>query len=166
MSIDNRISLNLSPAKITAIQEKTAAFKAELLPILQNATNELMQSMPKIGDKTLAHHEKCVAYMAARPELVPGFVDMDERAIDISDIECLLPILREVEPICEALRETVTILFSDLYMGNLSFQQSVRQAARRGVPGADTIYNDLKERFPGRPPAQPETPPPGTQSDA
>jgi hypothetical protein len=36
-----------------------------------------------------------------------------------------------------------------------AFHANVRMAAKRGVPCTDTIYNDLKERFPGRPPAGP-----------
>ena len=34
-------------------------------------------------------------------------------------------------------------------MADLSFFQTVRQASKRDVPGADTIYDDLKVRFPG-----------------
>jgi hypothetical protein len=63
----------------------------------------------------------------------------------------LLPCLREVAPICEGLEDTIMLANSDNYVGDLAFYQNVRQAAKRGVSGADTIYNDLKERFPGRP---------------
>ena len=35
----------------------------------------------------------------------------------------------------------------------------LKQAAKRGVPGTDTIYDDLKMRFPGRPKAEPPAPP-------
>ena len=37
----------------------------------------------------------------------------------------------------------------EIWLADLSFYQTVRQAARRDVPGADTIYDDLKARFPG-----------------
>ena len=52
----------------------------------------------------------------------------------------------------------MSLLYTDLYLADLSFYANVKQAARRGVVGADTIYNDLKARFPGRPPAVPPTP--------
>ena len=38
---------------------------------------------------------------------------------------------------------------SEIWMADLSFYQTVRQASKRDVPGADTIYDDLKVRFPG-----------------
>jgi hypothetical protein len=92
-----------------------------------------------------------------RPELVPGFIDLEEMATDRQLIEDLLPCLRELEPICEGLQDTVSLAYTDVYMADLAFHQSVKVAAKRGVPGTDTIYNDLKTRFPGRPKADPET---------
>jgi hypothetical protein len=34
-------------------------------------------------------------------------------------------------------------------MAELAFYQNVRQAAKRGISGAQPIFDDLKERFPG-----------------
>lgn len=38
---------------------------------------------------------------------------------------------------------------------DLAFYQNVKQAARRGVNGAEAIYADLQQRFPGRPRVEP-----------
>jgi hypothetical protein len=38
---------------------------------------------------------------------------------------------------------------SEIWMADLSFYQTVKPAARRDVSGADTLYDDLKARFPG-----------------
>ena len=159
MAIDNKISLTITAAQKTAIETAIAALKTALLPIVINLTKEERQSLAKIGDKTLAFDGKCQTYMAARPELVPGFVDMAEVTLDRAGIAALLPCLRELAPLCEGLEDTVCLIFSDLYISDRAFFASVREAARRGVPGTDTIYDDLKARFPGRPPGPP-TPPP------
>lgn len=66
---------------------------------------------------------------------------------------------RRNRPLCEGLEDTLSLAFTDLYLANLSFYASVKQAAKRGVAGADTIYNDLKVRFPGRSPAVAPVPP-------
>ena len=71
----------------------------------------------------------------------------------------LLPCFRELAPLCEGLEDTIMLANSDNMMGDLAFYQNVRQAAKRGVVGADTIYNDLKTRFPGRPRNEPPAPP-------
>ena len=75
MASDNRISLEITAAQKAAIVDAVMALKAALNGITINLTKEERQSLPKIGDKTLAFDEKCQAYMAARPELVPGFID-------------------------------------------------------------------------------------------
>ena len=160
MASDNRISLEITAAQKTAIVDAVMALKAALNGITINLTKEERQSLPKIGDKTLAFDEKCQAYMAARPELVPGFIDMAELAKDRKAIADLLPCLRELAPLCEGLEDTIMLANSDNYVGDLAFYQNVRQAAKRGVSGADTIYNDLKTRFPGRPKKDTPTPPP------
>jgi len=159
MASDNRISLEITAAQKTAIVNAVTALKTALQGIIINLTKEERQALPKIGDKTLAFDEKCKAYMAARPELVPSFLDMAELTKDRKVIEDLLPCLRELAPLCEGLEDTITLAYSDVYVADLAFHQNVKQAAKRGIPGTDTIYDDLKTRFPGRPKAEP-TPPP------
>lgn len=158
MASDNRISIEITPAQKTIIVDAVAALKTALDGIIINLTKEERQSLPKIADKTLAFDEKCKAYMASRPELVPGFIDMPELAKDRKLIDDLLPCLRELAPICEGLEDTVSLAYTDVYVADLAFNASVKQAAKRGVPGTDTIYDDLKERFPGRPKASGSTP--------
>ena len=158
MASDNRISIEITAAQKTAIVDAVTALKASLQGITINLNKEERQSLPKVGDKTLAFDEKCAAYMASRPELIPGFIDMAEVAKDRKVIDDLLPCLREIAPICEALEDTISLAYTDIYVADLAFHANVRQAAKRGVPGTDTIYDGLKERFPGRRKA--DTPPP------
>ena len=160
MASDNRISITITPTKKAAILAAVAALKTELAGIIINLTAEERQALPKIGDKTLAFDEKCKLYMAQRPDLVPGFVDMTEMAKDRALVADLLPVLTELAPICEGLEDTVSLSYTDIYMSDLSFYQNVKQASKRGASGSDTIYNDLKTRFPGRVGNATPTPPP------
>ncbi len=153
MAIDNQIGLTFTAQEITDINAAILTLKTTLQPKLINLTVEQRRTNPKIGDKTLAFDDKCETYAAQRPDLVPNFTDTGELAQDRAAIAIAQPWLRDLGPICEGLEDTVSLLFTDVYMFDLSLLQSVKQAAKRGVAGADTIYNDLKERFPGRPPA-------------
>jgi len=153
-TMDNRISKTVSPAQKAAIEAAIAALRTALTTpedLLLNLTAEERRSIPKIGDKTLAFDEKCAAYSAQRPELVPGFTDTAEVALDRALVSDLLPCLQQLAPLCEGLEDSITAAQSDLLMADLAFYSSVKDAAKRNVPGADTIYNDLKARFPGRP---------------
>jgi hypothetical protein len=165
MANDNRISTSLTPEQKAAIEAAVAALVAAFDGLLINLTPEERQSLPRISNKTLAFDQKCAEYMSQRADLVPSYLDMAEMAIDRKLIEDLRPCLQQIAPICEALDDTIMLANSDNYMGDLAFYQNVKQAARRGVPGTDTIYNDLMARFPGRPradnpPADPAPTPP------
>lgn len=160
MASDNRISVEITAQDKTAIAAAIQSLKTLLQPYLINLTVEERQSLPRLGDRSLAFDSKCEAYMANRPDLVPGFLNLTEMAKDRKLVADLLPCLRELAPLCEGLEDTVMLANSDNMNGDLAFYQSVRQAAKRGVAGTDTIYNDLKERFPGRPRQDPPAPTP------
>ena len=151
MASDNRISIIVTPQKKAAIEAAVLALKTELQDITVSLAEGERESLPRIGDKTLAFDTKCEGYMASRPDLVPNFIDAAERAKDRKLIEDLLPSFRELAPLAQAMEDTLALANSDNYMGDLSFYQNVKQAAKRGVAGAEVIYDDLKSRFPGRP---------------
>lgn len=159
MANDNRISVEISPAKKAAIEAAVSALKTELAGITINLTMQERQSLPRIGNNSLAFDEKCAAYMASRPDLVPSFLDTAEMTKDRKLVADLLPCLREIAPICEGLEDTIMLANSDNMVGDLAFYQNVKQAAKRGVSGADSIFNDLKTRFPGRPKKEDTLPP-------
>jgi hypothetical protein len=160
MASDNRISLTITAAQKTAIVNAVTALKTALDGIITNLNVDERRSLPKIGDKSVAFDEKCAAYMASRPELVPSFLDTAEMTKDRQLVADLLPCFRELAPLCEGLEDTITLAQSDNMVGDLAFYQNVQAAAKRGVPGTDTILADLKTRFPGRPKATPPAPTP------
>lgn len=154
MPSDNRISIEATPAQLAAVNLAVADLKTALEGLTSNISEDDKRSLPKIGDKTLAFDAKCQAYMGDRPDLVPGFTDTAEVQRDRELVAALLPVLREIAPILSDLESTILLAYSDLYVADLAFYQNVKQAARRGVNGAEAIYEDLQERFPGRPRAE------------
>jgi hypothetical protein len=159
MASDNRISLDITTEQKAAIQSAVNALKTALDGLLTSLTPEEKQSLPRIGDNTLAFDEKCAAYMTSRADLVPSFLDTAEMAKDRKLVADLLPFFRELSPLCSGLEDTIMLANSDNLVGDLAFYQNVKQAAKRGIQGAGTIYDDLKTRFPGRPKKDTPTPP-------
>ncbi len=155
----NRLSATLSEATKTTILKKISEIRA-LLPFLLNLTPDERQGLPKLGSRTLAFDEQCASYMEQNPSLVPGFVDLTELAMDRALRIPLNDIAREVSSLAGSVEDTCTLVGHETYMAELAFYQSVRQAAKRGIPGAQTILDDLRERFPGSvlTPATPPTP--------
>ena len=163
MPNDNRVSATVSPTDKTAVLTKITEIKA-LLPFLLNLTKDERIQLPKLGGASLLFDEQCAGYMASAPTLIPPFVDAAEVTLDRNLRLVLADILRELRKLCEQVDDTLLLVGSEIWMADLSFYQTVRQAARRDVLGADTIYDDLKERFPGvagdPEPEPPPAPPP------
>ncbi len=161
MPNDNRISTEVTAANRTAILTKLTEIKA-LLPFLINLTKDERIQLPKLGAASLLFDEQCASYMASAPNLVPPFVDPAEVTKDRALRVVLADIFREVKKLCEQLDDSLLLVGSEIWLADLSFYQTVRQAARRDVAGADTVYDELKQRFPGvagDPEEEPPTPP-------
>ena len=148
MPNDNRISAEVTAANKTLILEKITEIKA-LLPFLLNLTKQERIATPKLGTASLGFDEQCASYMATSPNLEPPFVSLAEVAKDRALRLTLADILRELKKLCEAVDDTHLVVGSEIWLADLSFYQTVRQAARRDVAGADAIYDDLRARFPG-----------------
>lgn len=138
MPDDNRISAALTEANKTAILQKITEIRA-LLPFLVNLTPDERQALPKLGERTLGFDEKCAGYMAANPKLVPGFVDVDELGKDRALRSPLAEVVRELDALTQSVDDTVTLVGHEIYMSELAFYQNVRQAAKRGIAGAQPI---------------------------
>lgn len=158
MSDDNRISAALTAQDITDINAAIQTIRTKL-PFLISISNQERREMAKLGDKSMGFDEKCAAYMASNPEFLPGFVVPAEVTKDRALRDLMMQFVPNLMTLCESVDDTVMVVNSELMMADLSYYQNVRQAAKRGRPGADTIYNDLRVRFPGGNP-QPTPPTP------
>ena len=152
MPDDNRISATLADADKALILQKITEIRA-LLPFLVNLTPDERQTLPKLGEKTIGFHEKCTAYMASNPEFIPPFVTPAEVAKDIALRDQFHQFLPQLIELYNLITGTEMVVGSEIYMADLAYYQTVREAARRGRPGAEAIYNDLQTRFPGAPKA-------------
>jgi len=158
MTEDNRVSANLTAAQITAILAAVQAIHTEVDSFVVSVSNQDRQEIPKMGAKSVGFDDKCAGYMASNPEFLPGFIAIAEVTKDRGLRAQLLEFIPQLRTLMEGLEDTLLVVNSEIWMADLAYYQSVREAKRRGRTGADTIYNDLRERFPGTP--QPVTPTP------
>ena len=153
----NRISASLDGAPITAINTSIDTLETTLSFQL-NLTQEEKKTMAKAAEKTAGFLEKCISYMTSNPEFIPGFVDMAEVNKDIALRSHYLQFLLRLRTLISKGEDTLTIINSEIYRACLAYYEAVERAASMGAPGAQAIYNDLKEQFPGRGAAQPKPP--------
>jgi hypothetical protein len=148
MADDNRISATIPPADIAAITQSIQDIRSKL-PFLISISGQERQELPKMGDKSVGFDDKCTAYMASNPEFVPGFIDVAEVNKDRELRAQMMQFFAALKTLSEAVSDTLLVVNSEIWMADLAYYQSVREAARRSRAGADTIYNDLRQRFPG-----------------
>lgn len=69
-------------------------------------------------------------------------------AIDFNDYQNLRPLVVMVEQLLHQIEDTMTMAGSEAYIASLSFYNSAKDAAKRDIPGAKAVYEDLRLRFP------------------
>ena len=149
MPDQNRISAALSAEDLAVISTAVASIK-KVLPFLTSLTPDERRELPKLGPKTLGFDERCASYMTSQPALVPAFIDQIEVAKDRALRTQLSAVMRELGSLTTSAEDTLTIVSHEIYSADLAFYQNVRQGAKRGVLNAQTVFADLKQRFPGR----------------
>jgi hypothetical protein len=107
--------------------------------------------MLKMGDGSIPFVDKSLNYASLNPNLVPPYLDVAELKKDVELVKNIDPVYNLMSQIFTSLDDTYTALGSEAFNASLTFYNIVRDAAKRNVPGASTIYEDLKKRFPGRP---------------
>ncbi|MHB9295924.1 hypothetical protein PilKf_01678 [Pillotina sp. SPG140] len=135
---------------LTQAQTKIDEVKALLESYLIALTAAERQSLPKMGEKTLAFVEKALDFARQNPGLVPPFLDMDAFAVDFGDAHSLWTLLNMIQQLLETVDDTEMAAGSEAYQAALVFYKSVKMAAEQDIPGAKAVYDELRKRFPAR----------------
>ncbi len=135
-----------------------------LLPFLINLTKDVHRGLQSLTSGNEPFVSKALAYAEANPQLVPPYLDVPEFRKDFNLALTLQAILQISTPLQESIEDTARAVGHEAYRAALVFYKTAQQAAELNVPGADTIADDLGERFAGQgtttPPAPPNPPNP------
>lgn len=161
---ENRISIKITTAEVAAVQAAIATIQTTFAPYLIALTPGERKSLPKMSDGTLPFVQKALDYAKASSQFVPTYIDVPELQVDVAATESLLAMERPLEQLTQQLSDTVMLSGSEAYVAALAYYNSVKQAAKMKVPGAEQIYNDLRQRFEGQ--GKTKTPAPNTPNPA
>ena len=148
-STDTPIVVNITPAQKTAILAKAGELAA-LLTFTIGLSDDERKALLKLGEKTVGFDEKVASYMASRPDLVPGYVNLATLGQNRAARVDVVDLLRQVGDVWQRLSDTDLKLGNQIYKPELAFYSSAQEAAKHGVPGAQAIVDDLKTRFAGQ----------------
>lgn len=140
------------PSKVLAdVQQHLDAIKAALAPYLLSLTPDERRTMLRMADKTVAFVQKTADYAAHNPDFVPGFVDLAELSQDVAGINALAPLRQQFEQLATDADSTVMLAGGEAYANSLTIYNNIKFLAKNKQPGAQAAYDDLSQRFPGRP---------------
>jgi hypothetical protein len=148
--MDNLHSQAIPAALLAENLTKMGEIATSLKPYLVNLTPEERQSLPKLGNKSLAFGEKAFEYAEANPEFYPSYLNFEDFKTDMADATGLRVLGITAQQIIQGIEDTVMVAGSEAYNQALLFYGNVKTAASKSVPGAQPIYEDLKVRFPQR----------------
>jgi len=121
------------------------------MPFLINITNDDKKHIAKIAVGSVGWMEEVLNYMTANPKFVPPYVTVSKVSNQVELTKKLAPIAAAVDQVNSMLDSTFAVVGSQAYAAARSFYVSVEDAAKKNVPGAKAIYEELKKRFPGHP---------------
>lgn len=150
MALTNLISILFTAAEITAISDALDVILNIIQPKAINLTPEERQAYGRVRYEFEVWINKCHGYMTANPTIVPQYIDMVEYDKDSETRESMKPMEQKLQQLYEMFDDSYVLLGHDLYVNSIAFYRAVKNAAQNNVPGATSIYEDLKQQFPGR----------------
>jgi len=148
MSMDNLISIDITPEDNEKIIAALKALEETLRPYLVTLTPDERRELPKMGDKTLPFVRKVFDYVESNQEFAPAFVEVAELKKDVTAVEKLTQFYRLLTQLIEGLNDSIMLAGSEAYVTALAYYNSVKQASKMNIPAAEPIYADLRTRFP------------------
>lgn len=145
--MENRIAFKITTAEKDAILQAITNLNNLLTPLVIALDKRDKQTLSKMSDKSIPFVEKVMQYMKSDAQFVPSYIEVTEAENDFKAFEDLREFLRPLAQITDNLDDTAVLSGSEAWQAALGYYNSVKQAAKMGVPDARAIYEDLRPRF-------------------
>jgi len=142
----NDIDFVISDADLALILDHFSQAKA-LIPQLVNLTPREKKTF-LIGAKTPIFLQRILSAGQQRPELVPGWVDLNKMKRDYEATQKMEQILNALNQLREAVDDTRFALQQEAVNAGIIIYDNITHAAKNNVPGIDVIHEQIKSLMP------------------
>lgn len=142
----NRISIVLDDAKINDIRKRFDELEADLNFTIGLTVDERV-NMPKINVANRTFVMDSLAALQTNAGFMPTYLNVPEMSKDITVYNQLEEFTQRAEQLSEKLGDTQMLAGSEAYLTSLAAYRLFEAAAKASLPGADAIYDSLKQRF-------------------
>jgi hypothetical protein len=146
--LNNRVSVTATAVQVTAVK---AAFQTILtnLPFLVGLTDDERKTLTSIDVSNKAFTEDAINAGVNNATLIPSYISVANMQSDLTLFTQLDELSGIANQLCERIEDTKMLAGSEAYGSALAMYKIFGSAADAGVPGADSIVDQLKKRFPG-----------------
>lgn len=157
---NNRLNIVATEAQITAAKNSLVQFDAQF-PFLIGLTVDEKTTLPAINVDNKIFTEDAINAAVNNMDMLPGYLSVSGVQTDMmlfNQLDELVPMVRKQ---LEKLEDTRFLAGSEAYSTALMIYKLFGAAAESGIPGADAIVAQLRERFtsngntPNNPPVNP-----------
>jgi hypothetical protein len=148
--IANRISITITDAQKTNIIQAVAEVATLTTNIQVNMSKAEIKPLPKIADGRIPAAQKVAQYAVSNPEFLPPHADVPEFLKDFKAFMDLREIVRPMRQVLDGVENSMYVCGSEAWEFVRNYYKTVQFQAKMGVPGAQTIYDDLRPLFESR----------------
>jgi hypothetical protein len=145
---ENRVSISMSQEQIGTVLSALNTVHGMLAPICVTLTPDQRQQILKMGPATIPFVNAVSSNTQQNPQFIPSYVDAAELVKDVTAVKDLTTISNMLAKIVQLLDDTIMLAGSEAMVASLPIYQTIKLAAKNNVPGAEVVYNVLKELLP------------------
>lgn len=142
----NRLNFTLMPEQVNAVKMAVNNIYGNL-PILIGLTATERVNLPKINVSNKAFTEDAINAMVNNAALLPPYITVLDLQNDLTLYNQLDELKTLVQQLLEKIEDTQILAGSEAYSSGLIAYRMYGAAADAGIPGADSVYAQLKKRF-------------------
>jgi hypothetical protein len=143
---NNRVSASIDGGTIQSVKDALVTIHAAL-PFLIGLKPEERQAIPKISEANKNFTQDAIVAIKNNGNLLPAYLTAVEISKDYNLYLQLDELVSLSQQLTEKLNDTQMLAGSEAYVSALTAYRLFEAASNAGLPGTDTVYDQLKQRF-------------------
>jgi hypothetical protein len=147
----NRLNTVMADADIAEVKGFIKNIYGKM-PFLIGLTTDERVTLPKISENNKVFVGDSINALVNNAPMLPSYLNVADIKNDLTLYEQLDELEMMALQLVEKIQDTRMLCGSEAYVSSLAAYRLFEAAASAGIPGADAIYDALKQRFAGQGP--------------
>lgn len=139
----------MTAAQLTAVKTALQTINSNM-PFLVGLTADERMALPKINVSNKAFTEDALTAAENNAAMLPTYLNPANIRADLTLYTQLDELLGLVRQLLERMEDTQMLAGSEAYVSSLTAYKLFAGAAEAGLPGMDSVYDQLRARFAGQ----------------